>query len=84
MGAPDASRKRTPKRLRQTGAAVVGRRAAEPDDDLLDAAVDGIGDQLAGAEGGCGERIALALGTSGRPEASAISMTAVRPPPSRP
>ena len=49
-------------RLREAGAGVVGGRAADPEDDLVDAARDRILDELARAVGGGDQRVALVLG----------------------
>ena len=61
IGAPPKLRKRTPERLRQTGAGVVGGRAADAEDDLVHAARDRILDELARAVGGGDQRVALVL-----------------------
>ena len=37
-------------RLREAGARIIGRRAADAEDDLLDAALDGVADELASAD----------------------------------
>ena len=47
--------------LRQPGARIVGGGAADAEDNLLDAAGDGVGDELAGAVGRRDQRVALVL-----------------------
>ena len=54
-------------RLQHAGATVGGGAAAEPDDDLVGAVVEGVGDHLAEAECACAEGIQPTLGQRDQP-----------------
>ena len=82
---PAPSRKRTPRRPRDARSAVVGGAPADADHHAPLAGVEGGADELARAARAGEPGVAARLGgTSGSPEAAAISTTAVTPSPSTP